>query len=350
MCQYAADDGCASDWHQHHVPSLALSGAGLVMMEATAVHAHGRITPGCLGLYSQANVDALRNVVRSVRRFGTSKLGIQLAHAGRKASCALPWQGGAQLDDAMGGWRTVSSSALPFHAQDGPPHALSIAEIDAVVMCFADATARAALLDFDVVELHAAHGYLLHQFLSPLINMRTDAYGGSLANRMRLTLRVFEAVRAVWPRHKPLGVRVSATDWVEGGWDLDSTVALARELKVRGCDFIDCSSGGAVSLAQLVASLGNHRPWELNRETQVSFSRAVRTRSDIATIAVGGITEPQHAEAIVRDGDATLVALGRALLWDPRWGWHAAHALGVTLPLPDRYARAAAIKGTNTAR
>ena len=330
MCQYTADDGRATDWHVIHLGHLALSGAGLLLIEATAIEARGRITYGDLGLYDDATEAALGGVLRSVRRYSPVPIGIQLAHAGRKASCEKPWHGGASIaPDAPNGWPTLSASPLPFTAGDAAPMAATATEIDAVVEAFVMGARRADRLGLDVVEIHAAHGYLLHQFLSPLSNQRDDAYGGSLENRMRLTLRVFDAVRAALPATRAVGVRISATDWVEGGWDLAQSVVLARALEARGCDFIDVSSGGLSARQKIAVGPG----------FQVPFAEAIKQVVSMPVIAVGLITDAQQAERIVGDGRADAVALARAMLYDPRWPWHAAAQLGATVDAPPQYLR-----------
>lgn len=329
MCQYSADDGTASDWHHIHLPTLAMSGAALLLVEATAVEAVGRITPGCLGLYSDANERALAPVVSAVRRYGSAAFGIQLAHAGRKASSQAPWDGGKLILQQDGGWQPVAPSAIAHGADEPPPHALEKAEITRIVDRFADSARRALRLGFDAIELHGAHGYLMHEFLSPIANRRDDEYGGSLENRMRFPLAVFDAVRAVWPAEKPLGVRLSCADWVEGGWDIEQTVVLAHELKKRGCDWIDCSGGG-ISPQQKIP---------LGPGYQVPFAERVRRETGIPTIAIGLITDPHQAEEIVASGKADMIALARGMLYDPRWGWHAAAALGGTVQAPKQYWR-----------
>jgi 2,4-dienoyl-CoA reductase-like NADH-dependent reductase (Old Yellow Enzyme family) len=333
MCQYSAVDGSASDWHMVHLGSLALSGAALLFVEATAVTADGRISPRDLGLYSDANERALRRVVELLRSVAPVRIGLQLAHAGRKGSSRPPWDGGTQMGQADGGWQAVAPSPLPHVDGEMPPRALPLDELPALRDAYAAAARRAAALGFDALELHCAHGYLLHQFLSPVANRRDDAYGGPLQNRMRFPLEVFEAVRAAFPADRPVGVRVSATDWLEGtqadSWTLDSTVAFARALKQRGCDWIDVSSGG-ISPRQAIA---------LGPGYQVPFAEIVRSETGLPTIAVGLITEPRQAEAIVEAGRADLVALARALLYDPRWPWHAAAALGGTVAGPRQYWR-----------
>lgn len=331
MCQYSASRGNASDWHLIHLGQLAQSGAGLLILEATAVTLEGRISPGCLALASDENEAALARVLSSVRRWSSMPLAIQLAHAGRKASTRVPWEGGGALSLSEGGWPTLAPSALPFHAGDPVPQALDLAAIAAVRASFVTAAERAARLGFDAIELHMAHGYLLHQFLSPLSNRREDAYGGTLENRLRLPLEVFAAVRAVWPADKPLGVRVSATDWVAGGWEIEQTLALARELKKLGCDWIDASSGGLAPEQQIPAAPG----------FQVGFAERIRHEAGLPSIAVGLITEPAQAEAIIAQGQADLVALARAMLWNPHWPWQAAAALGGQIAAPRQYLRSA---------
>jgi 2,4-dienoyl-CoA reductase-like NADH-dependent reductase (Old Yellow Enzyme family) len=329
MCQYSANDGSASDWHLIHLGHLALGGAGILFVEATAVDAAARITPGCLGLYSDANERALGDVVRAVRARSPIALGLQLAHAGRKASSRAPWEGGTLIAPDAGGWTPVAPSAVAHSEGEPPPHALTRPEIERLRRDFVDATRRADRIGFDAIEIHAAHGYLLHEFLSPLSNRRTDEYGGTLENRMRLVLEVFAATRTAWPEHKPLGVRVSATDWVDGGWDLPQTLALAKQLKTLGCDWIDASSGG-ISPKQKIP---------LGPGYQVPFAEAIRRESGIPTIAVGLITDARQAEEIVAAGKADMVALARAMLYDPRWAWHAAAALGEHVWAPEQYWR-----------
>jgi NADPH2 dehydrogenase len=329
MCQYSADEGRATDWHMIHLGHLSLSGAGLLCIEATAVEADGRITPGDLGLWDDATEAALRPVIAAIRRYSHTPVAIQLAHAGRKASCHLPWEGGAQIaPDAPGGWQTVAPSAVPFKDEYVAPTALDEAGLRRIRDAFVAAARRAERLGIDAVEVHAAHGYLLHEFLSPLSNHRTDAYGGSLENRMRFPLEVFEAVRAVFPAYKPVGVRVSASDWVEGGWDIDQTVAFVEALKTRGVDWIDASSGG-LSPKQQIAVGPNY---------QVPFAERIKA-TGVTTFAVGLITEAQQAEDIIASGKADLVALARGMLYDPRWPWHAAAQLGAQVEAPPQYWR-----------
>jgi len=329
MCQYSARDGCASDWHLIHLGTLAQSGAGLLLLEATAVTPEGRITPGCLGLYSDANEAALAHVIAAVRRWSKMPLGIQLSHAGRKGSSFEPWNGGALMPAESGGWRTLAPSAVPQSPGEPPPDILDEAGMRRIRNAFAASAGRADRIGLEAMELHFAHGYLVHEFLSPLSNRRTDRYGGTLENRMRFALEVFDAVRQAWPAEKPLGVRLSATDWVEGGWDLDSSVALSRRLKARGCDWIDCSGGG-ISPQQKIP---------LGPGYQVPLANRIRRETGVTTIAIGLITEPAQAEAIIAGGDADMVALARAMLWNPHWAWHAAAELGGTIQAPRQYWR-----------
>jgi 2,4-dienoyl-CoA reductase-like NADH-dependent reductase (Old Yellow Enzyme family) len=334
MCQYSAVDGSATDWHYAHLGSLALSGAGLVCIEATAVTPEGRITPGDLGLWSDDNEEALGRVLQMMRAVAPVKIAIQLAHAGRKGSSRAPWDGGKLLPPQQGGWQPVAPSAVPHAEGEDPPCAFRADELPRLRESFAATARRAGRLGLDAVEVHAAHGYLLHQFLSPVSNRRDDAYGGSLANRMRFPLEVFEAVREAFPADRPVGVRVSATDWLEGAgdesWTLESTVEFGQALKARGCDWIDVSSGG-ISPRQKI---------KLGPGYQVPFAEIVRTETGLPTVAVGLITEPRQAEAIVEAGRADLVALGRGFLYDPRWPWHAAAELGGSVAGPRQYWRA----------
>jgi NADPH2 dehydrogenase len=330
MCQYSAKAGCATPWHMMHLGGLALSGAGMLCVEATAVEAEGRITLRDLGLYDDATEAALVPVIAAMRAHSPIALATQLAHAGRKASSHLPWHGGQQLTAEEGGWVTHAPSAVPYKTGETPPSALDGAGLARVREAFAAAARRADRLGFDAIEVHSAHGYLLHEFLSPIANQRTDAYGGSLANRMRFPLEVFEAIRESVPAHKPVGIRVSATDWVDGGWDLEQTIAYARELQRRGADWIDVSSGGLSPLQNITVGPG----------FQVPFAAAVKAATGLPTIAVGLITEPQKAEAIIASGQADLVALARGMLYDPRWPWHAAAELGATVKAPPQYWRA----------
>jgi 2,4-dienoyl-CoA reductase-like NADH-dependent reductase (Old Yellow Enzyme family) len=309
MCQYSAVQGEASDWHRVHVGSLALSGAGLFCFEATAVEPEGRITPGCLGLWDERTEAALQAVIAIVRKYSPIALAVQLAHAGRKGSSHLPWEGGQLIPVSEGGWLPYAPSALAHKEGEDLPQALDDAGLERVRGAFVAAAKRAMRLGLDAIELHSAHGYLLHEFLSPIANHREDRYGGSLDNRMRFPLEVFEAVRAAVPPDKPVGVKVSATDWVEGGWDLEQTIVYSRELQRRGVDWVDVSSGG-ISPAQQIPVKPSY---------QVPFAR--------------------QAEEIIARGDANLVAIARGMLYDPRWPWHAAAELGASVEVPPQYWR-----------
>ena len=333
MCQYSAVDGSAQAWHQVHYGMLAMSGAGLLCFEATHVERAGRITHGCLGLYSDDNEASIRPLVEWARAWMPNvKLGIQLAHAGRKASAQRPWKGGGPLTQADAPdtpWTTYSASALPYDPAKNwhTPVALDAAGLKRVKQAFVDATLRSARLGFDLIELHGAHGYCLNQFLSPLSNHRTDEYGGTMEKRRRFPLEIFEACRAAWPRDKAMGVRLSAVEWVEGGLTVEDTIETARQLKALGCDFVDVSSGGNSPLQKIQVTPGYH----------VGFSARVRKEAGIKTWAVGVITEPEQAEAIVANGEADCTAHALAFMLEPRWAWHAARALGVeppSLPLP----------------
>ena len=329
MCQYSAQDGLADTWHQVHLGSRAVGGAGLVMVEATAVVPEGRISPYDLGLWSEAHAEALAPIARFIRAQGAAPA-IQLAHAGRKASTDAPWLSRSPLVPENGGWQVVAPSAVPFAPGSPQPRALAVAELDGIVAAFAAAAGRCLAAGFEVAEIHMAHGYLLHQFLSPLSNRRDDAYGGSLENRARLPLRVARAVREVWPQDLPLFVRISATDWVEGGWDLPQSLQLCRWLQEAGVDLIDCSSGGLTPDARIPAGPGYQTP----------FAAAIRQEAGIAVGAVGLITAPEQAEQIVATGLADAVFLARELLRDPYWPLHAARKLGVDVPWPLQYERA----------
>lgn len=330
MCQYSCEAGNAGDWHWFHLGQMAMSGAGLLILEATAVTEEGRITAGDLGLYSDDNEAALARLLPALRRHGTARLAIQLAHAGRKASSCEPWLGGQQLPvEDPRGWQAVAPSALAHVAGEAPPRALDEADLARIREGFAQAAARCARLGFDGIELHAAHGYLLHQFLSPLANARDDAYGGSLENRMRFPLEVFDAVRAAFPAERPVWVRVSATDWVDGGWDVASTIHFANALKARGCAAVHVSSGG-VSPQQKIP---------LGPGYQVHLAQQLKEATGLPTIAVGLITEAVHAESIIASSQADAVALARGLLYDPRWVWHAAAELGASVKAPPQYWR-----------
>jgi 2,4-dienoyl-CoA reductase-like NADH-dependent reductase (Old Yellow Enzyme family) len=332
MCQYSAVDGCATDWHTIHWGQMLQSGAGLFTIEATAVSAVGRITHGCLGLYDDACEQAIVERL-SIARAGAPPIPVamQLAHAGRKGSSQRPWDGGQLIPAGQGGWTTVAPSAVSMLAHEVPPQPIDLPMLAQIRGEFVAAAVRAARIGIDALELHMAHGYLLHEFLSPLSNLRNDAYGGSFANRTRFPLEVFAAVRAVWPADRPLGVRISATDWVDGGWTIDDSKLLAQRLQQEGCDWIDVSSGG-ISPAQKIP---------LRPGYQVPLAHAIRSATSLPTIAVGLITDVGQADAIVRAGEADLVALARAMLWDPRWPWHAAAALSAQIEAPKPYWRAA---------
>ncbi|WP_046868335.1 NADH:flavin oxidoreductase/NADH oxidase [Microvirga massiliensis] len=330
MCQYSADEGRATDWHVIHLGNLALSGAALLMIEATAVLPEGRISPDDLGLWSDETEEALGRVLEIVRCYSDMPLGIQLAHAGRKASTHAPWKGRGQIrPDEDRGWQTVAPSAIPFAEGENPPVALDQDGLAKVRDAFADAARRSARLGLDAVQLHAAHGYLLHQFLSPLANRRDDEYGGSLENRTRFPLEVYDAVRQAFPAEKPVSMRVSGTDWAEGGWDIDQTIAFAKALEARGCSAIHVSSGGMTPAQQI----------PVGPSYQVPLARAVKSATSMPIITVGLITSYDQAEAIVGTGDADLVALARAIIYDPHWPWHAAAHLGGTVRAPKQYLR-----------
>jgi NADPH2 dehydrogenase len=333
MCQYSADDGVANDWHMTHLGMLANSGAGLVVVEATHVERHGRITHGCLGLYSDACEAALDRVVRHCRRIGRAKLAVQLAHAGRKGSAQRPWEGGKALPEGEDPWPTIAPSALPFGPGWHVPRAMTEDDMARVSADFTEAARRAVRIGFDAVELHLAHGYLLHGFISPISNTRNDAWGGSLDGRMRFPLEVAKSVRAVVPRGTPLGARITGTDWVEGGLTAADAVVLVEALKAAGLDYVDVSSGGVSpqSGASVPKTAGYNVP----------IAEQVRREVDIPTRAVGLIVDPRQAEAIVAEGRADMVALARAFLDDPHWAWHAAQALGGEVPRPPQYHRVA---------
>jgi len=330
MCQYTAEQGRMTDWHTIHLGNLALSGAGMLVVEASAVLPEGRISYGDVGLWDDATEAAMARVLDAVRRYSDIPVAIQLAHAGRKASCAKPWDGGAQLPpDHPDGWQTVAPSALPFAETDHPPVALDRGGMARIRDAFGEAAHRAARLGYDAVQVHSAHGYLLHQFLSPLSNRREDDYGGSLENRMRFPLEVFDAVRGAFPAEKPVMLRVSGTDWMEGGWDVEQTAAYARALEARGCAAIDVSSGGLHARQQIPVGPGY----------QVPLARAVRQAVGMPVSAVGLITDFDQAEAIVGTGDADMVCLARTILYDPRWPWHAAAHLGARVKAADQFLR-----------
>ncbi|HEY0686058.1 MAG TPA: NADH:flavin oxidoreductase/NADH oxidase [Steroidobacter sp.] len=330
MCQYSAKDGCMTDWHQMHLGQLALSGAGLLTIEATAVKPEGRITYADVGLYSDACEQAMRRVLESVRRWSDMPIAIQLGHAGRKASTEVPWKGSAHLPvDHANGWRTEAPSAMGFHDSDAAPMALDREGLARVRDAFVDASRRSVRLGLDAIQLHSAHGYLLHQFLSPLSNRRDDEYGGSLENRMRFPLEVFEAVRAVVPANVAVSIRVSGTDWAPNGWDVEQTVEYARALEARGCNAIHVSSGGLTPTQQIPVGPGY----------QVPLARAVKAAVKMPVVAVGLISDFEHAESVLVAGDADFIALARAMLYNPRWPWHAAAHFGARVKAPSQYLR-----------
>ena len=331
MCQYSAVDGSATDWHLMHLGQFAVSGVGLILVEATGVSSEGRISPGCLGLWSDENQAALGRVVKFCHDYGNAKMGIQLAHAGRKASTDLPWLGGAPIPaaDPRGG-QTLAPSATPYNEAFDMPLALDEAGMGKIVDDFIAATKRADAIGFDVIELHMALGYLLHQFLSPLSNQRNDEFGGALDGRMRFPLQVFNAVRAAWPQHKALGVRISATDWVDSSsWDVNEASQFTAALKAAGADFLDVSSGGNSPDQQIDVGPGY----------QTGFAATIKRETGLPTMAVGQITEPRQAEAILRSDQADMIALARGMLYNPRWAWHAAEALNAEAAYAPQYMR-----------
>lgn len=329
MCEYSAEDGFANDWHLVHLGSRAVGGAGLVLTEAIAVSPEGRITPGDLGLWKEEHIDFLNRIVRFLELQGAVP-GIQLAHAGRKASCHVPWKGGKALTVEEGAWQTVAPSVIPFHESDPLPRAISKEDIKQLINDFASAAERAARAGFKIIELHAAHGYLLNEFLSPLSNHRKDEYGGSFENRIRIVVELVEAVRKVWDESLPLFIRISATDWVEGGWTIDDSVQLSSILKTKGVDLIDCSSGGNSHLQKIT----------LGPMYQARFAEKIKTEAGICTGAVGLITTAQEAESILQEQKADLILLARQLLRDPYFPLHAARELGVDIQWPAQYLRA----------
>lgn len=328
MCQYAATDGVPGQWHLAHLGQFAMSGPGTIFVEATGVEPNGRITPGCTGLYDDACEAAFADIVAFMKSVGEARVGIQLSHSGRKGSTVAPWEGGGLIEDD-GAWITDAPSAVPYLPGWPEPRAMDEAALERVKGAFVDSALRADRAGFDLIELHVAHGYLLHQFLSPITNMREDHYGGLLENRMRYPLEVFEAVRAAFPADKPVMVRLSATDWIKGGWDMDGSRAFARALKEAGCDAIDVTSGGLDQRQQITTGPGY----------QVGFAESIRRKVGVPVMAVGEITDPLQAETIIATGQADLVALARGMLWDPRWTWKAAVALGAEISLPAPYAR-----------
>ncbi len=330
MCQYSAVDGNAQDWHLIHLGHLALSGAGMMIIEATAVSPQGRITPDDLGLYSDENEAALDRVLKAIRQYSDMPITIQLAHAGRKASSEAPWDGGGQISlDTPRGWTAEAPSALPHAEGEDAPAALDADGLERVKADFVEAAKRSVRLGFQGIEVHLAHGYLLHQFLSPLANQRNDAYGGSLENRMRFPLEVFDAIKAAVPDDVPVWVRVSATDWVPGGWDLEDTITLSHALKLRGCAAIHVTTAGVSPKQDIPIGPG----------FQVPLAARIKAEVGLPTLAVGLITEADQAEQILQDGDADAIAMARAMLYEPRWPWHAAAALGAQVEAPKQYWR-----------
>ena len=330
MCQYSAKDGQATSWHIMHLGGLAQSGAGMLTIEATAVTPEGRITPGCLGLWDDATEAALRHTLEAIRPYASIPIAIQLAHAGRKGSSRLPWDGGSQIALQDGGWETFAPSAVAHAPGEVAPVALDRGGMDRIRDAFAEGARRAERLGLDAIEVHNAHGYLLHEFLSPIANHRDDAYGGTLENRMRFPLEVLEAVRAAFPAHKPVGVKISATDWVDGGWDVEQSAVFAAELKARGADWVTASSAGVSPLQKIPVGPGYQLP----------LAKRIRAAAGVVTNAIGLITEPGQAEDLLSDGVADLVSLARGMLYDPRWGWHAAAALDAQVEAAPQYLRA----------
>jgi len=330
MCQYSADDGCANDWHLMHLGMLANSGAALVVVEATHVERHGRITHGCMGLYSDDNEAALARVVSSARRAGTAKFGIQLAHAARKASSQRPWEGGRALTPEQDAWPTMAASPIAYGENWHTPREITEDDMARIRQAFVTAAERSLRIGFDAIELHMAHGYLAHGFMSPVSNKRTDQYGGSFENRLRFPLSIAKAVRAVVPRHVPLGARITGSDWRADGLTADDGVAIAKTLKAEGLDFICVSSGGVTADTRTPTTPGYNVP----------IAARVKKEAGIVTRTVGMITEPAQAEAIIANGEADQVSLARAFLDDPHWGWHAAKALNAEVARPVQYARA----------
>ncbi|MBV5314601.1 MAG: NADPH dehydrogenase NamA [Prolixibacteraceae bacterium] len=329
MCQYSAEDGFASDWHLVHYGSRAAGGAGLIIQEATAVSAEGRITSYDLGIYKEEHIEKLKSITTFIHQQG-AVAGIQLAHAGRKASCARPWDGGKQLNENEGGWKTVAPSSCTFNPEDNVPQTLDVEGINKVISDFKTAAKRALKAGYKLVEIHAAHGYLVHQFLSPLSNLRTDQYGGSFENRIRLLLEIVKAVKTEWPQNLPLFVRISVTDWVEGGWNITEAVKLSSILKTKGVDLIDCSSGGSVPYAKIPIGPGY----------QVDFAERIKKEADILTSAVGLITDTYQAEEILSKGKADLILIARESLREPYFALKAAKALGDEIEWPLQYFRA----------
>jgi NADPH2 dehydrogenase len=330
MCQYSAREGAANSWHFIHLGSLASSGAALLCIEATAVEPTGRITPGCLGLWDDTTEAALQPIVAAIRQHSPIALAMQIAHAGRKGSSEVPWKGGQQIAPAEGGWVADAPSAIAQKPGELAPRALDPAGLERIKSKFVETARRAMHLGLDAIEIHSAHGYLLHEFLSPISNQRTDRYGGSLENRMRWPLEVFEAVRRVVPEGKPVGVKVSATDWVEGGWDLEQTIEYARALQERGVDWITASSAGISPLQKIPVA----------PSYQIPFAAGIKAATGLNVFGIGLITAPRQAEEILSSGQADAVTLARGMLYDPRWGWHAAAELGGKVSAPPQYWRA----------
>lgn len=330
MCQYSAENGNANDWHLMHLGQFSVSGAGLVFVEATAVEPRGRITSGDLGLYSDDNEESLARIVRFYRKYGKAKIGIQIAHAGRKGSDSLPWLAlGRPYHQSEGGWETIAPSAIRYHENWPVPLAMDQSMMKTARKAFVETAKRADRIGFDILEVHSAHGYLLHEFVSPLTNHRTDEYGGSLQNRLRFPLEVISDVRAVWPEAKPLAVRISATDYFTGGWDIDDSVQYAAQMKRLDVDVIDVSAGGLVPEQKIPLGPGY----------QVPFSERIRKETGMPTITIGMINDPHQAEEIIATGKADMIAMARGMLYDPRWPWHAAEALESKAEYPPQYLR-----------
>jgi 2,4-dienoyl-CoA reductase-like NADH-dependent reductase (Old Yellow Enzyme family) len=327
MCQYNSDNGTANDWHLMHLGQFSLGAGALVMTESTHVTPEGRISLKCAGMYSDENEAAMKRVIDFCRKYGVAKLGLQLGHAGRKGSTHPPAAGGKPLKPEEGAWETIAPSALPYAPGWHTPRAMTKTDIERVRNAFADSVKRALRIGYDLIEMHAGHGYLGHEFLSPLSNQRTDEYGGRLENRMRFPLETFAAMRAAWPSDKPMGVRISATDWVEGGWNPDESVVFAKELKKLGCDYVDCSSGALDPRQQLPLAPGYNVP----------FAERIRREASIPTITVGLITSARQCEEIVASGKADFVCLARGAMWNPRFAWHAAEELGAEAPYAPKY-------------
>jgi 2,4-dienoyl-CoA reductase-like NADH-dependent reductase (Old Yellow Enzyme family) len=329
MCQYSSVNGCAQDWHLMHLGNLCIGGSGMVIIEMTNVTPEGRITPNCMGLYNDETEESLKRIIDFCKSISDTPIAVQIAHAGRKASTRPPWGGREPLTPDNGGWQTVAPSAVASGPGAQVPRALEADEIEQLVDYFTGATQRAARIGFDAVEVHGAHGYLLHQFLSPLSNQRQDHYGGSLENRMRFPLDVFAAMRNEWPSDKPMGMRISATDWAEGGWDMQQSISLARALELMGCDWLDVSSGGLSPDQEIPSGPGY----------QVPFAEEMKQHTNMKIMTVGMITEPEQAEEIIFSGKADMVAIARGMLYNPRWTWHAAEKLGGSVHYPKQYLR-----------